>query len=351
MINLYGVELSKLQNLMVQEGQKPYRAIQLYSWIYEKRAASFDEMSDISLSFREILKQKYCLELPKIYQKQVSSDGTVKLLLELKDGMKVETVLMRYDYGCSVCVSSQVGCNMACSFCSSGILGKQRNLAPEEMVGQILVMNNLLKEEGKGMHVTHAVVMGTGEPFDNYDNVMDFIRIINAQKGLAIGARHITVSTCGLIEGIYKYAREGLQTNLAISLHAPNNKLRNALMKINKAYPLEKLMPAIKDYENVAKRRVTYEYLLLSGINDTKECAEELIELIKGTNGYVNLIPYNETNKNDYKRSSGNRVHAFLDYLTRGGIKATIRKEFGSDIDAACGQLKAKVEEGSYERQ
>ena len=344
MINLYGVELKKLQDLMVQEGQKPYRAIQLYTWMYEKRAASFDEMSDISLSFREVLKSKYCLELPTIYRKQVSFDGTVKLLLELKDGMKVETVLMRYDYGCSVCVSSQVGCNMACSFCSSGILGKQRNLEPEEMVGQILIMNNLLKEEGKGMHVTHAVVMGTGEPFDNYDNVMDFIRIINAQKGLAIGARHITVSTCGLIEGIKKYAREGLQTNLAISLHAPNNELRDKLMKINKAYPLEVLMPAVKEYETISGRRVTYEYLLLEGINDTKECADELINLIKGTMGYVNLIPYNETNKNDYKRSSGNRVHAFLDYLTKGGVTATIRKEFGSDIDAACGQLKAKSE-------
>lgn len=344
MINLYGMELTKLQKLMVEEGQKPFRAIQLYTWMYEKHATSFDEMTDISLKFREVLKEKYCLELPKIFLKQVSQDGTIKLLLELKDGMKVECVLMRYDYGCSVCVSSQVGCNMACSFCSSGILGKQRNLAPEEMVGQVLVINDLLKQEGKGMHVTHVVVMGTGEPFDNYDNVMDFIRIINAQKGLAIGARHITVSTCGLIEGIKKYAKEGLQTNLAISLHAPNNKLRNSLMKINKAYPLEVLIPAVKEYEQVAGRRVTYEYLLLSEINDTKECAEELINLIKGTKGYVNLIPYNETNKNNYKRSSGNRVHAFLDYLTKGGVTATIRKEFGSDIDAACGQLKAKNE-------
>ena len=344
MINLYGLTLEKLQALMVQEGQKPYRAIQLYTWIYEKHAKSFDEMTDISLKFREVLKEKYTLDLPSIYLKQVSSDGTVKLLILLEDGMKVETVLMRYDYGCSVCVSSQVGCNMACTFCSSGILGKQRNLKPEEMVGQILIMNDLLKQEGKGMHVTHVVVMGTGEPFDNYDNVLDFIRIINTQKGLAIGARHITVSTCGLIEGIRKYAREGLQTNLAISLHAPNNELRNSLMKINKAYPLEVLMPAIKEYEEVAGRRVTYEYLLLQDINDTKECAEQLIELIKGTKGYVNLIPYNETNKNDYKRSSGNRIHAFLDYLTKGGVTATIRKEFGSDIDAACGQLKAKAE-------
>ena len=281
MINLYGMELKKLQDLMVEEGQKPFRAIQLYTWMYEKRAKSFDEMTDISLKFREVLKEKYCLELPKIFLKQVSSDGTVKLLLELEDGMKVECVLMRYDYGCAVCVSSQVGCNMACSFCSSGILGKQRNLKAEEMVGQIMIMNDLLKQEGKGMHVTHVVVMGTGEPFDNYDNVMDFIRIINAQKGLAIGARHITVSTCGLIEGIKRYAREGLQTNLAISLHAPNNELRNALMKINKAYPLEVLMPVVKEYEEISGRRVTYEYLLLSEINDTKECAEQLIQLIK----------------------------------------------------------------------
>ena len=343
-INLYGQEINKLSTLMVNEGQKAYRAIQLYTWIYEKRATTFDEMSDISLKFREVLKEKYCLDLPTIYLKQVSIDGTIKLLVELKDGYKVECVLMRYDYGNAVCVSSQVGCNMGCSFCSSGILGRQRNLTPEEMVGQVMVINNLLKEEGRGQHVTHVVIMGTGEPFDNYDNVMDFIRIINAQKGLAIGARHITVSTCGLIEGIRKYAREGLQTNLAISLHAPNNELRNKLMKINKIYPLEVLLPAVKEYETVAKRRVTYEYLLLEGINDTYECAQELITLIKGTMGYVNLIPYNETNKNDYKRSSGNRVHNFLDYLTKGGVTATIRKEFGSDIDAACGQLKAKAE-------
>lgn len=344
MINLYGLELTKLQNLMVEEGQKPFRAIQLFTWIYEKRATSFDEMTDISIKFRDVLKEKYCLKLPSIYLKQVSKDGTIKLLLELEDGMKVECVLMRYDYGCSVCVSSQVGCNMGCSFCSSGLLGKQRNLEVHEMVGQVLVINNLLKEEGKGQHVTHVVVMGTGEPFDNYDNVMDFVRIMNHQKALAIGARHITVSTCGLTEGILRYANEGLQTNLAISLHAPNNELRNKIMKINKAYPLEKLMPAVKEYERIAKRRVTYEYLLLSGVNDTKEHAEQLIELIKGTCGYVNLIPYNETNLCDFKRSSGNRVHAFLDYLMKGGVTATIRKEFGSDIDAACGQLKAKNE-------
>ena len=337
--------MKKLQSLMVKRGQKPYRATQLYIWLYEKKVTSFDDMSDISKSFRDELKKDFCLDIPKIHTKQISNDGTIKLLLELKDGYKIETVLMRYNYGNAVCVSSQVGCNMGCSFCSSGLLGKQRNLLPEEMVGQVLVINNLLKEENKGERVSHIVVMGTGEPFDNYDNVMDFIRVVNNQKGLSIGARHITVSTCGLPDKIKMYAREGLQTNLAISLHAPNDKLRNTLMKINKIYPLEVLMEAVKEYELIAQRRVTYEYLLLEGINDTKECAQELIQLIKGTNGYVNLIPYNETNKNDYRRSSGNRVHAFLDILMKNGVKATIRKEFGSDIDAACGQLKAKIGE------
>jgi 23S rRNA (adenine2503-C2)-methyltransferase len=227
---------------------------------------------------------------------------------------------------------------MGCRFCASTLLGLTRNLTPAEMLDQIYAIQHTL-----GERVSHVVVMGTGEPFDNYDNVMDFIRIVNAQKGLAIGARHITVSTCGIVEGIKKYAREGLQTNLAISLHAPNNELRDKLMKINKAYPLEVLMPAVKEYETVSKRRVTYEYLLLEGINDTKDHALELIKLIKGTMGYVNLIPYNETNKDDqFHRSSGNRVHAFLDYLMKGGVTATIRKEFGSDIDAACGQLRSK---------
>ena len=350
MINLYGLPLHKLEELMLSEGQKKYRATQLFTWIYEKKATTFDEMTDISIKFREVLKEKYCLKIPTIALEQHSKDGTVKLLVEMEDGNKVETVLMRYNYGNAACVSSQVGCNMGCSFCASGLLGKQRNLEAHEMVGQILVLNNLLKKEGKGQRITHIVVMGTGEPFDNYDNVMDFVRIVNEQKGLAIGARHITVSTCGLIEGIKKYAREGLQTNLAISLHAPNDEIRRKLMKVAKVYPIKDVIDAVKEYEAISKRRVTYEYLLLEGINDQKEHAEELIELIKGTMGYVNLIPYNETSLCDYRRSSGNRIHAFLDYLTKGGVTATIRKEFGTDIDAACGQLKARsVKNGTDE--
>lgn len=221
MNNLYNYSLSKLEDHMLSIGQKKYRATQLFKWIYEKRVDDFDLMSDISLKFREDLKNNYCLIKPKIYTKQISSDGTIKLLLELEDGNKIETVLMRYNYGNVACVSSEVGCNMGCAFCASGLLKKKRELTVSELIGQILVLDDLLKLEDESKRVTHVVVMGTGEPFDNYDNVLDFIRILNHPHGLAIGARHITVSTCGIVPRIYDYAKEGLQINLAISLHAP----------------------------------------------------------------------------------------------------------------------------------
>ena len=342
MLNLYSYSLNKLEDKMVSVGQKKFRATQLFKWIYEKRVTNFDEMSDISLSFRETLKNEYCLEIPKIFTKQVSSDGTIKLLLELNDGNKIETVLMRYNYGNVACVTSEVGCNMGCCFCASGLLKKKRALTVDELIGQVLVLNNLLKDEEK--RVTHVVVMGTGEPFDNYDNVMDFIRILNHPHGLAIGARHITVSTCGLIEKIRDYANEGLQINLDISLHAPNNELRNKIMPINRKYPLDELMDAVKYYEKVAQRRVTFEYILLKDVNDSKECAIELANLIKGTLAYVNLIPFNPVNELKYKRSDEKRVHDFMDTLMKRGVNVTIRKEFGTDIDAACGQLRAKHE-------
>ncbi len=340
MINLYGLTLTKLEELMLQENQSKFRAKQIFTWIYEKGATSFDDMSDISKSFREVLKEKYCLEKPSIYIKQVASDGTIKLLLQMKDGSKVETVLMRYNYGNVICVTSQVGCNMGCSFCASGLLKKQRNLEAHEIVGEVLVMNDLLKEEGS--KVTHIVVMGTGEPFDNYDNVIDFVRIVNDQKALAIGARHITVSTCGIPDKIIRYGREGLQVNLAISLHAPNNELRSKIMKVNKAYPLEVLIPAVKDYIDHAGRRVTYEYIMLKDVNDSLEHAKQLVELIRPTYAYVNLIPYNPVIENGYDRAESEKVHAFMDYCIKHGVNTTIRKEFGTDIDAACGQLRAK---------
>jgi len=342
MKNLYDFSLISLKNEMLSIGQKEFRADQLFKWIYEKDTSNFDLMSDISLSFREYLKENYNFVLPTIFKRQDSKDGTIKLLLELEDKAKVETVLMRYKYGLVACVSSQVGCNMGCAFCASGLLKKERNLKVSELIGQILVLNNLLKEENT--KVTHVVVMGTGEPFDNYDNVMSFIRILNHPHGLGIGARHITVSTCGLVDKIKDYANEGLQINLAISLHAPNDEIRNRIMPISHKYPLNELINAIKYYEKTAKRRVTIEYILLEGVNDSIENANQLADLIKGTLSYVNLIPYNPVNELKYKRSSGNRVHAFMDALIKRGINARIRKEFGTDIDAACGQLRAKNE-------
>ena len=342
MTNLFSYSLPKLEDLMLFIGQKKYRATQIFKWIYEKRVTNFDEMSDVSLSFREFLKDNYTLDKPKIFKKQVSSDGTIKLLLELKDGNKIETVLMRYNYGNVACVSSEVGCNMGCCFCASGLLKKKRELTVDELVGQVLVLDDLLKSENK--RVTHVVVMGTGEPFDNYDNVLDFIRILNHPHGLAIGARHITVSTCGIVDKIKKYAHEGLQINLAISLHAPNDQLKNKIMPINFKYNLTELMEAVKCYEKVANRRVTFEYILLKGVNDSKENALELVNLIKGTLAYVNLIPFNPVEELKYKRSDSKTVHQFLDILMKNNVTATIRKEFGTDIDAACGQLRAKNE-------
>ena len=340
MKNLYGYKLEDLEELMISLGQKKYRATQTFKWIYERGVTNFDEMSDISLSFREVLKNEFTLSIPTIYKKQVSSDGTIKLLLSLGDDSKIETVLMRYNYGLVACVTSQVGCNMGCAFCASGLFKKQRNLEVHELVGQILVLNNLLKEENK--KITHVVVMGTGEPFDNYDNVMKFIRILNNPHGFAIGARHLTVSTCGLVEKIREYANEGIQINLAISLHAPSDKIRNKIMPISLKYPLDQLMDAVKYYEATAKRRVTFEYILLEDINDSIENAKELAKLIKGTTSYVNLIPYNPVGELKYKRTSGNRVHRFMDALIKEGVNVTVRKEFGTDIDAACGQLRAK---------
>ena len=346
MINLYGQEITKLEALLMERGQKKYRATQLYTWIYEKKAKSFDEMSDVSKSFREELNRDFCLTLPKIFKKQESKDGTIKLLLELEDGSKIETALMPYKYGNAICVSSQVGCNMACAFCASGLLKKKRNLEVHEIVGQVLVMNQVLEE--KGQHVSHVVVMGTGEPFDNYDNVIDFIRIINHPKALAIGARHISVSTCGIVPGIMKYAHEGLQSNLAISLHAPNDEIRNKIMPISKGYKMEELMEAVRYYEKNAGRRVTFEYIMLKDVNDTLECAKQLVKLIKGTLAYVNLIPYNPVDENSFMRSDEKQVHKFFSYLMQHGVNTTVRKEFGNDIDAACGQLRAKEEHESH---
>lgn len=344
-INIYGLRLDVLEQQMLALGQKAYRATQIYQWLYQKKVTSFDEMTDISSSFREVLKEKYEFYRPKVIIQENSIDGTIKTLSRLYDYSDIETVLMRYDYGDSVCVTSEVGCNMGCEFCASGLIKKSRGLSAGEMVGQVMNMDEMLRKKDPNLHVTHVVVMGIGEPMDNYNNVLDFIRILNHPKGLAIGARHITVSTCGIVPGILRFGKEGLQVNLAISLHAPNDEIRRKIMPVAKAFPLNKLMDAVIQYGKDSNgRRVTYEYILLKGINDSKENAKELAKLIKPTFGYVNLIPYNKVNEKPYERSDRATVKEFQNILLSEGIKTTVRKEFGSDIDAACGQLRAKHE-------
>ena len=339
MKNIYGFTLEELENFFIEIGSKKFHGKQLFSWLYEKRIESLDSVTDIKKEVLEVLRNNLSLDRLKIVDVQKDVDVN-KYLFELSDGEHIEAVLMRHDYGNSICVSSQVGCNMGCKFCESGRRKKVRNLEAYEMVLQILMI-----EKELGERISHVVVMGIGEPFDNYDNLVKFFKIINDPKGLAIGARHITVSTCGIVPKILEFSELDLQINLAISLHAPNNEIRNKIMPINKAYPLEVLIPALKTYLDRTNRRVTFEYILLSGINDREEDALELAKLAKGINCYINLIPYNETNNIDFKRSSTIQIMKFYDILKKNNVNVTIRREFGSKISAACGQLRSKKEE------
>lgn len=335
MKSIFDFKLEDLTSYLEDNGYSKFVSKQIYDWIYKKRVFDFDKMSNIKLELREQLKKDFDISMLKLVRRQTSKE-TNKYLFELDDGNLIESVLMRHDYGLSVCVSSQIGCNMGCSFCESGRLKKVRDLLPGEIVRQILMI-----EEDVGMRISSVVVMGIGEPFDNYDNIMDFIRIINSPFGIAIGARHFTVSTSGLVPMIKRYAEEDLQTNLAISLHAPNDELRNKIMKVNKAYNISELIAAINEYIEKTNRRVTIEYVMLSMVNDSEENANELADLLRGMNVYVNLIPYNETSHIEYKKSPNDRVMKFYDTLKRRGINVTVRREFGGNIDAACGQLRA----------
>lgn len=338
MRNIYGMTLSDLENYFVSIGDKKFKAIQVFEWLYKKRINDFQEMTNVKKETLLKIKQDFNLEKLKIIDKKIGKD-VFKYLFELNDNEKVEAVLMKHDYGNSLCVSTQVGCNMGCSFCESGRLKKVRNLEVYEMVLQILAIEDDLK-----IRISHVVLMGIGEPFDNYDNIIKFIDIINSGKGIDIGARHITVSTCGIIPKIKDFIDNGKQVNLAISLHASNNELRSKLMPINKAYPLKDLILVLKEYIKKTNRRVTFEYILLKGVNDLEENALELASLIKGMNAYVNLIPYNETSHIEYKKSSQNRILKFYDILKKNNINVTIRREFGSEVSAACGQLRATHE-------
>ena len=341
MKSIYDKTLEQLEEYIDSIGEKKFKARQLYDWLYKKRVTSFDEMTNIKKELRTFIASTYTMEPLKILERQ-KGDDVVKYLFELKDGNKIEAVLMLHDYGNSLCVSSQVGCNMSCTFCESGRLKKVRNLDPSEMVLQIMMI-----EKDLDLTITHLVLMGIGEPFDNYDNVMNFVDIINCPYGIGLGSRHITISTCGIIPKIKEFMHHGKQVNLAISLHAPNDTLRSKIMPINRAYPLEELMRTVRKYISVTNRRVTFEYILLRDVNDTEKCALELCSLLKGMNCYVNLIPYNETSHIIYKKSEKDQIMKFYDVLKKHHIQVTIRKEFGTKVSAACGQLRSNYEEGA----
>lgn len=336
MKNIFSMTYDNLEKYFISINDKKFRATQLYDFLYKKRIYDLNVMNNIPNTTKDKLREDFDFSFIKILKKQEDTD-VKKYLFELTDGNRIESVLMYHNYGISLCVSSQVGCNMGCRFCESGRLKKVRNLEPYEIVEQLLLI-----EKDLNIKITHVVVMGIGEPFDNYDNVMDFIRIITSNKGIDLGSRHITVSTCGVVPGIIKFMNDFNQVNLAISLHAPNDEIRNKIMPISKVYKLDQLMDTVKLYINKTNRRITFEYIMLDGINDTLACAKELANLLKGINCYVNLIPYNETENIEFKRSKKMQILAFYDILKKNNIAVTIRREFGGNVDAACGQLRAK---------
>jgi len=338
--SVYSLQPEQLEEWLKENGEKPFRAAQIFDWLYNKRVKTFAEMSNLSKGLREKLEASFALTTLSTIVQQESKDGTIKFLFQLQDGYSIETVLMRHDYGNSVCVTTQVGCRIGCTFCASTLGGLKRHLLAGEIVEQVVKVQQTLDEMGE--RVSHIVIMGIGEPFDNYDAMMNFLKVINHEKGLNIGARHITVSTSGIVPKIYQFADEQLQINFAVSLHAPNQEARQKLMPIARAYKLDELMEAVRYYTKKTGRRVSFEYGLMSGENDSVEIAEELSALIKGIKCHVNLIPVNYVPERDYVRTSRSQIFAFEKTLKKNGINVTIRREQGSDIAAACGQLRAQ---------
>lgn len=337
MKNIKDYDLEALKEELISIGEKSYRAEQIFKWIYVDKVQTFDEMTNLSLELREKLKQNYTLGIFKILKKQVASDGTIKYLFDLLDGNAIETVLMSYHHGFSICVSSQIGCKMGCKFCASTGIAFARSLSSGEIVEQILAV-----ERDENIRISNVVFMGIGEPLDNYENVVNAIRIINNQKGINIGARHISVSTSGLVPNIYRLAEENIQCTLSISLHATTDKKRSEMMPVNNLYNIEELLKACKDYIAKTNRRVSFEYALAKDNNDNLEDAKRLVKLLHGMNCHVNLIPINKIENGKFDKSSNENIIKFRDYLNDHGIVATIRRELGSDIDAACGQLRRK---------
>ncbi len=338
--SIYSLQLGELEDWLIDQSEPKFRAKQIFDWLYVKRVDAFSEMTNLSKELREKLVQSFEITTLEVAVKQESKDGTIKFLFELQDGYTIETVLMRHEYGNSVCVTTQVGCRIGCTFCASSIGGLKRNLEAGEIVAQVLTVQKAL--DATDERVSQVVIMGIGEPFENYDEMMGFLKIINHDKGLNIGARHITVSTSGIVPKIYDFADESLQINFALSLHAADNETRSRLMPINRAYDLDKLMEAIEYYVNKTNRRITFEYGLFGGVNDQVHHAKALAKLIKHLNCHVNLISVNHVPERDYVKTSKEDIFKFEKELKRNGINATIRRNQGADIDAACGQLRAK---------
>ncbi len=336
MKSIYSMTIADLETFLIENEEKKYRASQIMDWLYIKRVNTFNDMSNLSKSLIELLDKNFYFDSMDIIKEQ-KDDDVSKYLIKLNDGNLIEAVLMNHNYGNSLCISTQVGCNMGCKFCESGRRKKVRDLLSSELVLQILKI-----EEKINKRISHVVIMGIGEPFDNYDNLIKFIEIVNYSKGIALGSRHITVSTCGVVPKIKEFMKLPFQVNLAISLHAPDDNIRNKIMPISKVYNMDLLMKTLKEYLNNGGRRVTFEYIMLDGINDSMECASNLAKLLKGINCYVNLIPYNETENIGFKRSSKEQIMKFYDKLKKEKVNVTIRREFGGNIDAACGQLRSK---------
>ncbi len=340
--SFFNFTLESLEKFCVENGAKKFNAKQIYDWVYKKHVTSFDEMSNISNRTIQMLKNKLSLDLLKIKKIQIDKqDKTTKFLFELEDGNYIESVLMFFNWGNSICISSEVGCPMGCKFCASGQLKLIRKLKPFEFVLQYYVINEYLLKQEKDK-VSNIVIMGVGEPFDNYDNLMVALKIINNPYGIEIGSRHITVSTCGIVPKILQFAKDQPQINLAISLHAPTDEIRNKIMPINKSYPLKVLLSAIDKYISITNRRVGFEYIMIDGLNDTNECLEELIKIARKRLCFINLIAYNRVSKTPFNKSK--KTNQFKHILNKNNIMTTLRLERGSNIDAACGQLRAKYE-------
>ncbi len=340
MTNIYDLTFTQLLDFIENNNLPKFKVKQIWGWLYEKKVTNFIEMKNIDKKTISILDSNFYIDSLEVVTHKKDHDGTQKALLKLKDGELIETVLMKQSHGNSVCVTTQVGCKMGCSFCASQIAGFKRNLTTGEIVQQIMYWFEILKDIDQ--KVTHVVIMGIGEPFDNYDNVISFLDIINDQLGLCIGARHITISTSGVVPGIIKFAKYDKQVNLAISLHAPNNTLRTKLMKVNNVYPIEEVIDAVKFYIRKTNRRVTFEYIMIDNVNDTLECAKELVSLIRGINCHVNLIPFNPVEELPFSKSKKNTIIDFEQLLIREKIQVTSRTPKGENIDGACGQLRHK---------